>query len=129
MPDLQAPPLAAPSLFDITTTTPADPAGTLVRVPLDDVELAPNARRDVAPEGIERLAQMLMTMGQLVPCIGHRPSGQKVVLYAGQRRLLAARASHDLARDGLKAVRSLIVVLVDHTPSPDEIRRIQAQEN
>src|SRR3954470_9775710 len=129
MPDLQAPPLAAPSLFDITTTTPADPAGTLVRGPLDDVELAPNARRDIAQEGIERLARMLMTMGQLVPCIGHRPTGQKVVLYAGQRRLLAARLSHELAREGLQPVRSLIVTLLDHEPAPDEIRRIQAQEN
>ena len=52
---------------------------------------------------------MLMTMGQLVPCIGHRPAGQNVVLYAGQRRLLAARASHELAGDGLQPVRSLIV--------------------
>ena len=90
-------PHPAPALFDVTTTAPADPAGTLVRVPLDDIELAPNARREIAPEGIERLARMLMTMGQLVPCIGHRPAGSSVVLYAGQRRLLAARASHTLA--------------------------------
>ena len=72
---------------------------------------------------------MLMSMGQLVPCIGHRPAGQNVVLYAGQRRLLAARASHELASDELQPVRSLIVLLLDHAPSPDEIRRIQAQEN
>ncbi|RKQ90849.1 hypothetical protein C8N24_0664 [Solirubrobacter pauli] len=129
MPDLQAPPTAAPSLFDVTTTAPADPAGTLVRVPLDDIRLAPNARHDIAPNGIERLARMLMSMGQLVPGIGHRPAGQPVVLYAGQRRLLAARASHDLAVNGLQPVRSLIVLLLDHAPSRDEIRRIQAQEN
>lgn len=125
----EAPAHSAPALFDVTTVAPADPAGTLVRVPLDDIELAPNARRDVAPDGIERLARMLMTTGQLVPCIGHRPAGAKVVLYAGQRRLLAARASHQLAGDGLQPVRSLIVTLLDHAPSLDEIRRIQAQEN
>jgi hypothetical protein len=129
MPDPEAPDPPAPALFDVTTTAAAVPAGTLVRVALDDIELAPNARRELAPEGIERLARMLMTMGQLVPCIGHRPAGQNVVLYAGQRRLLAARASRQLAGDGLQPVRSLIVLLVDHEPSADEIRRIQAQEN
>lgn len=129
MPHPQAPALPAPALFDVTTATPADAAGTLVRIPLDEVELAPNARQEIAREGIERLAQMLMTMGQVVPCIGHRPAGRTVVLYAGQRRLLAARASHELATDGLQPVRSLVVLLLDHTPTADEIRRIQAQEN
>src|SRR3954453_12712348 len=129
MPNPEAPPPAAPALFDITTTMPADPAGTLVRIALDEIELAPNARREIAQESIERLARILMTMGQLVPCIGHRPAGQPVVLFAGQRRWLAARASAELAAEGLQPVRSLIVLLVDHEPSPDEIRRIQGQEN
>jgi ParB-like chromosome segregation protein Spo0J len=100
-----------------------------VRIPLDDLELAPNARREIAPEGIERLAYMLMRAGQLVPCIGHRPSPDRAVLYAGQRRLLAARASHTLPRDKLEPIRSLLVILLDHEPSADEIRRIQAHEN
>jgi hypothetical protein len=56
-----------------------------------------------------------------------------VILYAGQRRLLAAHASHELAgSDGfedLTPVQSLIVLLLDHAPTADEIRRIQAQEN
>jgi hypothetical protein len=129
MPDPTTPLPPAPALFDVTTLAPADPAGTLVRVPLDELELAPNARREITPDGIERLAGMLMTTGQLVPGIGHRPAGAKVALYAGQRRLLAARASHELAGDGLQPVRSLIVLLLDHAPSADEIRRIQAQEN
>ena len=51
------------------------------------------------------------------------------MLYAGQRRLLAARRSHALAEDGLAPVRTLLVLLLDHAPSTDEIRRIQAQEN
>src|SRR4051812_27255892 len=114
MSDTEAPPLAAPALFDVTTTAPADSAGTLVRVALDDLELAPNARREIDPEGIERLAFMLMAKGQLVPCIGHRPTGCKVTLFAGQRRLLAALKSHELVRDGLRPVRSLIVTLLDH---------------
>src|SRR4051812_12125901 len=125
MPDPQAP----PALFDVRPTAPADPAGALVRVALDDIELAPNARREIATDGIERLAHMLMTMGQLVPCIGHRTAGATVTLYPGQRRLLAARASHKLAVDGPQPVKSLLILLVDHTPSADEIRRIQAQEN
>jgi hypothetical protein len=70
---------------------------------------------------------MLASMGQLVPYIGHRPAGQTVVLYAGQRRLLAARLSQSL--DGVTPIRSLIVLLLDHQPSPDEVRRIQAHEN
>jgi len=125
MPNPQAP----HALFDLGTAAPTAPAGALVRVALDDIELAPNARRDIATDGIERLAQMLMTMGQLVPCIGHRPAGSKVTLYAGQRRLLAAQASQELAQDGQQPVTTLLILLVDHAPSPDEIRRIQAQEN
>jgi hypothetical protein len=127
MPDPEVAPPPATALFDVTTSASAEPAGMLSRVPLDHLELAPNARREIAPEGIERLARMLMTMGQLVPCIGHRPAHDpaRVTLYAGQRRLLAARASERLATDGLRP----IVLLVGHEPSPDEVRRIQAQEN
>ena len=56
-----------------------------------------------------------------------------MLLYDGQRRLLAAKASHELAGtdgfEGLAPVRTLIVLLLDHEPTPDEIRRIQAQAN
>jgi len=49
------------------------------------------------------------------------------------RRLLAAKASHELADtdgfEGLAPLRTLIVLLLDHEPTPDEIRRIQAQAN
>ena len=76
-----------------------------------------------------------MRTGQLIPCIGHRPNPDQptVLLYDGQRRLLAANASHELAGtdgfEGLAPVRTLIVLLLDHEPTPDEIRRIQAQAN
>ena len=76
-----------------------------------------------------------MRTGQLIPCIGHRPTPNHptVLLYDGQRRLLAARASHELAGnegfEELAPVRALIVLLLDHEPTPDEIRRIQAQAN
>ena len=53
MPDPVAAPPPAPALFDVTTVAPAEPAGALVRVALDYLELAPNARREIAPEGIE----------------------------------------------------------------------------
>ena len=79
---------------------------------------------------------MLCRTGQLIPCIGHRPStDQPVLIYDGQRRYLAAKASHELAgrdryaRASPSPIRSLIVLLLDHEPSADEIRRIQAQAN
>ena len=56
-----------------------------------------------------------------------------MLLYDGQRRLLAAQASHQLAgserHEDLAPVQSLIVLLLDHAPSAEEIRRIQAQAN
>src|ERR1019366_3451886 len=68
-------------------------------------------------------------------CIGHRPdsSEPQTVIYDGQRRLLAAQASAELAGaegyEGLAPVQSLIVLLLDHEPRADEIRRIRAQAN
>jgi hypothetical protein len=126
--------LPSPALFDVTTIAAKDVEGMIERVALDDLELAPNARRDISEEGIERLAAMLCRTGQLVPCIGHRADDAAAVLiYDGQRRLLAARASHQLAGadgfEGLQPVQSLIVLLLDHQPASDEIRRIQAQVN
>ena len=126
--------LPSPALFDVTAIAAKDVEGTIERIALDRLELAPNARRDISQEGIERLAGMLSRTGQLVPCIGHRANpAAPVVLYDGQRRLLAAKASHELAGgdgfEGLEPVRSLIVLLLDHRPAPDEVRRIQAQVN
>ena len=131
---LKAALLPSPALFDVTTIAAKDVDGAIERVALDQLELAPNARRDISQEGIERLAAMLMRTGQLVPCIGHRADpAAPVLIYDGQRRLLAARASHKLAGgegfEGLQPVQSLIVLLLDHHPAPDEIRRIQAQVN
>ena len=50
-----------------------------------ELELAPNARREISQEGIERLAAMLCRTGQLIPCIGHRPdpANTTVLLYDG----------------------------------------------
>jgi hypothetical protein len=127
--------LPRPALFDVTTVAKAPVEGCIERVELDALELAPNARREISREGIERLAGMLMRTGQLVPCIGHRPDPAKprTLIYDGQRRLLAARASGELAGadgyQGLAPVQSLIVLLLDHEPGADEIRRIQAQAN
>ena len=124
-----------PALFDVTTVAKAPVEGSIERVELGALELAPNARREISREGIERLAGMLMRTGQLVPCIGHRPdpSQPRTVIYDGQRRLLAAQASGELAGadgyEGLGSVQSLIVLLLDHEPGADEIRRIQAQAN
>jgi len=123
------------ALFDVTTVSKAPVEGQIQRIDLGALELAPNARREISREGIERLAGMLMRTGQLVPCIGHRPDlgRPRTVIYDGQRRLLAAIASAKLAGaegyEDLAPVQSLIVLLLDHEPSADEIRRIQAQAN
>ncbi len=124
----------SPALFDVTTIERKRTEGRIVRVPLDQLELAPNPRRDITPDGIDRLAEMLARTGQITPCIGHRPSRTgPVIIYDGQRRLLAARRSHELAStsqfEGLEPVQSLIVLLLLHAPSTDEIRRIQAHAN
>jgi ParB-like chromosome segregation protein Spo0J len=125
--------LPRPALFDVTVAdSPID--RRIERIPLEEIELAPNARREISHDGIERLAAMLCRTGQLIPCIGHRPSPDgPVLIYDGQRRYLAATASHELAGtdwyEGLHPILSLIVLLLDHEPSADEIRRIQAQAN
>ena len=127
--------LPCPALFDVTTVSRAAVDGRIEQTELDALELAPNARREISREGIERLAGMLMRTGQLVPCIGHRPDPSKprTVVYDGQRRLLAAQASAQLAGtpgyEDLPPVKSLIVLLLDHEPGAEEIRRIQAQAN
>ncbi len=123
----------APVLFDVSTLANGELPARIERVPLEDIELAPNPRREIGEEGIDRLAKMLCSSGQLVPCIGWRPDPDepRVLLYDGQRRYLAAQASHALAgteyMEGLaEPVRSLIVLMLDHAPSAEEIRRIQA---
>ncbi|MHB1834221.1 MAG: ParB/RepB/Spo0J family partition protein, partial [Solirubrobacteraceae bacterium] len=125
--------LPRPALFDVTIAdSPID--RRIERIPLEEMELAANARREISQEGIERLAAMLCRTGQLIPCIGHRPSTDgPVLIYDGQRRYLAAKASHELAGtdgyEGLNPIVSLIVLLLDHEPTADEIRRIQAHAN
>jgi len=127
--------LPSPALFDVTTVAKAPVEGTIERIALEDLELAPNPRKHLSHDSIHSLAGLLMRTGQLIPCIGHRPDPDRptVLLYDGQRRLLAAQASHELSgTDGFEAlapVRTLIVLLLDHEPTPDEIRRIQAQAN
>ncbi len=127
--------LPSPALFDVTTVAKAPVEGTIERVALEELELAPNPRKHITHDSIHSLAGLLMRTGQLIPCIGHRPDLDQptVLLYDGQRRLLAVKASHELAGtdgfEGLAPVRTLIVLLLDHEPTPDEIRRIQAQAN
>ena len=135
MPNPNAALLPSPALFDVTTIAKAPVEGTIERVALEDLELAPNPRKHISQDSIQSLAGLLMRTGQLIPCIGHRPNPDQppVLLYDGQRRLLAANASHQLSGtegfEGLAPVRTLIVLLLDHEPTPDETRRIQAQAN
>jgi len=127
--------LPSPALFDVTTVPRAPVEGTIERIGLDHLVLAPNPRTHITTDSIQSLAGLLMRSGQLIPCIGHRPDPNQptVQLYDGQRRLLAARASHQLAGadgfEGLAPVLTLIVLLLDHEPGPDEVRRIQALAN
>jgi hypothetical protein len=120
----------SPVLFDVSTGSGGQLSARVERVALEHIELAANPRHEITDEGIDRLAKMLCSSGQLVPCIGWRPDPDQppVILYDGQRRYLAVHASHGLtgseAREGLaEPVRSLIVLLLDHAPSAEEIRR------
>lgn len=118
-------------MFDVTASQGALPKIAVEMVPLEQLELAPNPRRDIDPEGIRQLSVMLSRNGQAIPCIGRRTSKKKVVIYDGQRRKLAAEMSHTLAgTDGyedLRPVVGLTVLLLDHEPAPGEVRRLQAQ--
>ena len=90
---------SSPVLFDISTRENEQLAARVERVALEHIELAANPRREIGEEGIDRLAKMLCSSGQLVPCVGWRPDPRepRVLLYDGQRRYLAAQASHGLA--------------------------------
>jgi hypothetical protein len=66
--------LPNPALFDVTTVAKAPVEGSIERVELEALELAPNARREISRDGIERLAGMLMRTGQLVPCMATDPT-------------------------------------------------------
>jgi ParB-like nuclease domain len=120
-------------LFDVTTLMAEPVREDVERVPLEQITLAENPRKQISPEGIDRLSGMLMRSGQLTPAIGRRVSDTEVIVYAGQRRYLAAKRSPELAgSDGYEGLRPVVVLrvkLLDHTPTKAEIRRIQAQEN
>ena len=108
---------AVPSrLFDVTNAQHRAFEGALEWIPLEQITLAKNPRRDISPEGIDRLAGMLMG-GQLQATIGRRTAPEQVLLYAGQRRFLAAKRSHELAGgegyEGRKPVAVLLVLLLD----------------
>jgi hypothetical protein len=69
--------LPDPPLFDVISIAKKGVEGRIERFALDELELAPNARREISADGFERLAGLLMRAGQLVPCIGYRrePNG------------------------------------------------------
>jgi hypothetical protein len=122
-----------PGLFDVNTIPQRGGEGAIEWVPLEQIELALNPRKDMSREGLERLARMLMNSGQFQPAIGRRVADGKVIVYAGQRRFRAAELSHELAGtdgyDGLSPVNCLIVMLLDYVPTAADVRRIQSQEN
>ncbi|MDO8208968.1 ParB N-terminal domain-containing protein [Conexibacter sp. CPCC 206217] len=124
--------MSPPALFDVTDEV-APVKCALERIPLSQLRAAPNPRREISHDGIVRLARMLMMSGQTTPVLARRTSRRVVTVYAGQRRLLAARLSVQLAGEdgfeGLRPVLGLNAVMLDHRPSLREIRRIQAQEN
>ena len=62
-----------PVLFDVSTLSRRRADRGIERVALEALQLAANPRREIGEEGIDRLASMLCSTGQLVPCIGHRP--------------------------------------------------------
>jgi len=78
--------LPSPALFDVTTVAQAPVEGTIERIALGDLELAPNPRKHLSHDSIHSLAALLMRTGQLIPCIGHHPTPDQptVLLYDGQ---------------------------------------------
>ena len=88
--------LPDPPLFDVTDIAKKGVEGSIERFGLDELKLAPNARREISADGLARLAGLLMRAGQLVPLIGYRrEAAGPVTVYEGQRRYLAAQKSHD----------------------------------
>ena len=48
--------LPDPPLFDVTDIAKKGVEGSIERFGLDELELAPNARREISADGLERLA-------------------------------------------------------------------------
>ena len=99
-----------PRIVRLVTTVAKSPVeGRIERVAFEEIELAPNARRDISQEGIHRLAGLFCRTGQLIPCIGHRPNpeGPRPPCYDGQRRYLAAElaASSPAAKSSRRSNR------------------------
>ncbi|CAB4897548.1 MAG: hypothetical protein F2825_00525 [Actinobacteria bacterium] len=117
------------ALFDVETVAVAD-SHEIQRIPLEDLTLAPNPRNDISEDGIDRLARMLATTGQLIPAIGYRDNG-KVAIYDGQRRLLAARRTQTIleADEPGTPLTDLLVIVLAARPTPAALRRLQAQAN
>ena len=78
---------------------------------------------------------MLMRTGQLVPCIGYRPDRRRTRDRLRRPAAATSPPSAATSSPAPKASRasnrcsSLIVLLLDHEPTADEIRRIQAIAN
>jgi len=126
----------AARLFDAGKLARRFDSAKLERVPLEEIELAPNPRKRINEEGIDFLSELMMRNGQVTSAIAWRnPKTGKVILYAGQRRLLAARRSHELAgTDGyedLAPIGALRCMLFagQRPPTQQEITRLQAMEN
>ena len=59
--------LPDPPLFDVTDIAKKGVEGSIERFGLDELELAPNARREISADGLERLAGLLMRSGPAGP--------------------------------------------------------------
>ena len=128
--------LPDPALFDVTDIAQPTVEGRLERVALEHLTLAPNPRRQLSTEGIERLAGLLMRTGPADPV--HRPAPTPRATHGGAVRRPAPAARrpsqppagrHRRLRRPRPGRARLIVLLLDHDPSGEEIRRIQAQAN
>lgn len=125
----------SPAAMFAPTDAPHAPAiGSLEFIPLDDIVLADNPRRDIEQTDIDDLARMMLTHGQTKPCGGRRTEDGNVCVYAGQQRKLAADRTRELIKQdpswgGGKPITGLWVLLRDDLRSEVEWRRYQAQEN
>jgi ParB family transcriptional regulator, chromosome partitioning protein len=91
----------------------------VIRLPLDQIEIAEQVRKDFSDESLQGMAQSLLAVGQLQPVIV-QPFGGKYRLVAGERRVRSAPLA------GLTAIAAIVD---DSDLSPAEVIQRQLIEN
>jgi ParB/RepB/Spo0J family partition protein len=99
--------------------------GVFMRVPLDQIQVESNVRKEFEPEALQELAASIKAQGVLQPILLCIPPDKKLgdkvkryVLVAGERRVRASRMA------GLKEIPAIVRAM-----TPEEVELAQATEN